>query len=216
TVATASLKSRAVAPPRPGGCECVWERGSGGEGLALAATTGVLASATLFGTVQGTAGATLTGHVVRDLVESLTSPSLFYGFTVKLADIWLPESALAGPLEIDESIDTPARLFTFTLTGRQYSIHNTETTWTSAPVEVWVTAGPIEALRTWRRAFGHVLTCEQIEGPEPTLKIRCADPSRLYDRYELCYEFPADAGLTRGEICRQILTDAGFTPDVPA
>ncbi len=183
----------------------------GGQGVRTQAT-----AAMLFGTVRGATGATLQGTVSRSLVESLTSPSTFYTFTIKLAGAWLPESAVLGPLELDESIDTPARIFTFTLTGRQYSIHNTETTWTSAPVEIWVTAGPLGALRTWRRAFGHVLTCEQIEGIEPTLRIRCADPSRLYDRYELCYEFPADAGLTRGEICREILTDAGFTPDVPA
>ncbi len=222
-VATATLRPVSPSPGGRGG------DGRGGQGV-RSAGGGPGEAGSLFGTVVGGPSATLFGHVSRSVVESLTGPSVFYAFAVKLADAWVPSTALVGPLELDESIDTPARLFTFTLTGRQYSIHLTETTWTAAPVEVWVTAGPITALRTWRRAFGHVLTCEQIEGMEPTLKIRCADPSRLYDRTELCYEFlpspaprgrgrgrgPADAGLTRGDICRQILTDAGFTPDVPA
>jgi hypothetical protein len=147
---------------------------------------------------------------------TLSAPSLAYTFTVLLNGTPVPPADLQGPFEVDESIDTPARLFSFTLVGRRYSIQSTATTWTAAPVEVWVTAGPIGALRTWRRAYGIVLTCEQLEGIEPTLRVRCGDPSRLVDRLELCYEFAADAGLTRGDICRQILTDAGFTPDIPS
>jgi hypothetical protein len=145
------------------------------------------------------------------------SPSVAYNYAVKLAGSWLPASALVGPFEIEESLDTIAVLFTFTLTGRAYSIHLTETTWTAAPVEVWVTAGPIGATESWLRAFGHVLTCEPQEGPEPTLKIRCGDPSRLYDRIELCAEIPAGAGLTRGEICTNLLTDLDLdlTADIP-
>jgi hypothetical protein len=139
-----------------------------------------------------------------------------YGFAVKLDGAWIPRADLLGPFEIDESIDTVARLFTFTLTGRRWSIQSTAATWTAAPVEVWGTAGPIGATSTWRRAFGVVLTCEQQEGLGPTLRVRCGDPSRLYDRVELCHEFPADAALTRGDICRQILTDFGFSGDIPA
>jgi hypothetical protein len=146
---------------------------------------------------------------------SLSGPSLFYGYTIKLAEAWLPPSAILGPLEIEESLDTLAILFTFTLTGRQYSIHLTETTWTAAPVEIWVTAGPIGATETCLRAFGHVLTCEPQEGPEPTLKIRCGDPSRLYDRMELCHEIPAGADLTRGEICTNLLADLNLTAEIP-
>jgi len=196
-VATASLIAR---PPSPGGRG---GDGRGGQGVRF------------YGTVISPLSATLIGQVSRSVVESLAAPSLFYGFAIKLADAWLPPGDVTGPLEIDESLDTPATLFTFTLTGRQYSIHATAATWTATPVEIWVTAGPIGALRTYRRAFGHVITCEQTEGPEPTLRLRCGDPSRRFDRYELCYEFPADAGLTRGAIARQILTDAGFTADVP-
>jgi len=158
--------------------------------------------------------ATLTGTVVRSL--SFSAPSIAYTVAIKLNGTFIPAVDFVGPFEIDESIDTAAILFSFTLVGRQYSIQSTSTTWTAAPVEVWVTAGPIGALRTWRRAYGIVLTCEQLEGPEPTLRVKCGDPTRLVDRLELCYEFPADAGLTRGDICRQILSDAGFTPDVPS
>jgi hypothetical protein len=162
------------------------------------------------------AASTLQGTVSRAFVESLTAPSVFYGFTIKLNENWLPASAVVGPFEITESLDTIAIRFSFTLTGRRWSIHLTEKTWTSTPVEIWVTAGPIGALRTWRRAFGYVLTCEQQEGPEPTLRVKCGDPSHLHDRTELCYELPANAGLTRGEICTEILTTQDLTADVPA
>jgi len=142
--------------------------------------------------------------------------SLAYNFAVKLDGSWVPRADLLGPFDIDESIDTVAVLFSFSLVGRRWSIHSTASTWTAAPVEVWVTAGPMDALHTWRRAFGYVLACEQLEGIEPTLRIKCGDPSRLYDRYELCHEFAADAGLTRGDICRQVLADAGFEADIPS
>jgi hypothetical protein len=164
------------------------------------------------------------GQGVRSLATAPTAPSRAYGFAVKLNGTFLPPAHLLGPLEIEESIDTIAVLFSFTLTGRTYSIHLTETTWTAAPVEVWVTilpplsrsAGEGAGGRGWLRAFGHVLACEPQEGPEPTLKIRCGDPSRLYDRIELCAEIPADAGLTRGEICAALLTDLGLTAAFPA
>jgi hypothetical protein len=138
-----------------------------------------------------------------------------YNFAVKLDGAWIPRADLLGPFEVDESIDTVAVLFSFSLVGRRWSIQLTAATWTATPVEVWVTAGPIDALTTTRRAFGYVLSCEQLEGIEPTLRVRCGDPSRLQDRYELCYEFAPDEALTRGAICRQILTDAGFTCDIP-
>ena len=141
--------------------------------------------------------------------------SLAYNFAVKLDGAWVPRADLLGPFEIDESIDTVAVLFSFSLVGRRWSIQSTAVTWTATPVEVWVTAGPIGALLTWRRAFGQVLSCEQLEGIEPTLRVKCGDPSRLYDRYELCHEFAADEGLTRGDICRQALADAGFEADIP-
>ncbi len=179
-----------------------------GEGGAMGEGPGVR------GRVVGAFASTLIGSVSRSLTFS--APSMSYNLTLKLAGIPIPPLDLAGPLDLDESIDTPALLFSFTIIGRQYSIQSTSTTWTAAPVEVWVTAGPAGALRTWRRAYGIVLTCEQLEGPEPTLRVKCGDPTRLGDRLELCYEFPADAGLTRGDICRQILTDAGFVADVPS
>ena len=177
-------------------------RGAGGEGFR--------------GHLNSPLSATLQGTLSRVFTDSLSSPSIAYNVHIKLGDTWLPDSAVLGPLEIDDSIDTPAVLFSFTLIGRRWSIQSTATTWTSTPVEIWVTAGPVGATRTWRRAFGYVLACEQQEGLEPILRVRCGDPSRLYDRHELCYEFPADAGRTRGEICREILTDAGFTVDLPA
>src|SRR5215213_3817455 len=193
-VATATMEGRGLPLPLSGG--------GSGRGL--------------FGTVAGGPSASFQGHVLRDLLESLSAPSIAYTFAVKLADAWVPRQHLLGPFEFAESIDTIAIRFSFGLVGRRWSIQLTETTWTSSPVEVWVTAGPIGAMRTWRRAFGFVLTCEQLEGIEPTLRVKCGDPSRLYDRTELCYELPADAGLTRGEICAEILTAQELTADIPA
>jgi len=197
-VATAGLTAGS---PSPGGREGDGRGGQGVRGHFVAAVEGAAAS--------------LTGTVSRDLLESLSAPSIAYAFAVQLAGAWVPRQDLLGPFEFAESVDTIATRFTFTLTGRRWSIHLTEKTWTSTHVEIWVTAGPIGALRTWRRAFGYVLTCEQLEGPEPTLRVKCGDPSHLHDRTELCYELPANAGLTRGEICTEILTTQDLTADVP-
>jgi hypothetical protein len=176
------------------------------------------APAILTGFVRTPVVPTLTGTLSRSLLSLFTAPSLHYTFAVQLNGTWIPTTDLLGPFDLDESIDTIATRFTFGLVGRRWSIQLTETTWTSSPVEVWVTAGPISppgALRTWRRAFGYILSCEQLEGVEPTLRIHCGDPSRLYDRVELCYELPADAGLTRGEICAEILAAQELTAGVP-
>jgi hypothetical protein len=108
--------------------------------------------------------------------------SLAYNFAVKLDGTWVPRADLQGPFEIDESIDTVAVLFSLTLVGRRWSIQSTAATWTATPVEIWVTVGPIDTLTTTRRAFGYVLACEQLEGIEPVLRVKCGDPSRLQDR----------------------------------
>jgi hypothetical protein len=206
-VATATLTGSVIGRwrPSPGGGEGDG-RGVGGE------------AAFLTGTVESSLfpAATLTGTVSRHLTDTLTAPALAYNFAVKLNNTWLPPTDLLSPFEVDESIDTIARLFTFTLVGRRWSIQSTAATWTAAPVEIWVTAGPVGSTRTWRRAFGVVLTCEQLEGHEPTLRLKCGDPSRLYDRTEICHEFAPDAALTRGDICSAILADFNFAADIPA
>lgn len=203
-VATASLHGTVTSfSPLPGEGSA-GGRGAGGEGLR--------------GTVAGPFSATLSGTVSRLAVESLSSPSVAYNFAINLNNTWVPPTDLQGPVEIDESTDTPAVLFSFSLVGRRWSVAATSATWTAAPVEVWVTAGPIGpmgSLRTWRRAFGYVISCEQLEGIEPTVRVKCGDPSRLYARIELCYELPADAGLTRGAICSEILAEANLTATIP-
>jgi hypothetical protein len=161
------------------------------------------------------AGATFQAAVSRQTIESLTGPSITYGWAVRLAGEWIPAHDLLGPFEIDESIDTIATLFSFTLVGRRWSIEITATTWTSTPVELWVTAGPAGNTKTWRRAFGYVITCQPSGEMEPTVKVQCGDPSRLYDRQELCYELPVGAGLTRGEICAEILSSLELESDIP-
>jgi hypothetical protein len=206
-VATVKLTGTVVGRwrPSPGGGEGDG-RGGGGEAAFLTGTV----ESSLFPAV------TLTGTVSRQAIDTLTAPALAYNFAVKLNGAWLPAIDLLSPFDVDESIDTIARLFSFSLVGRRWSIQSTASTWTAAPVEIWVTASPIGATRTWRRAFGVVLTCEQLEGIEPTLRVKCGDPSRLYDRTQICHEFAPDAALTRGAICRAILNDFGFNADVPA
>jgi hypothetical protein len=174
-----------------------------------------LPAGTQAGEVTGGPSATLAATVSRDVVESLAGPSLMYGFAVRLGGEWVPPNELLGPFEIEASIDTITVLFSFGLVGRRWSAEATSWTWTRTPVEVWVTAGPPGGLRTWLRAFGYVLTCDQSEGPEPTLKVSCADPSALYSRLQLCAEIPTGAGLTRGAIVADILGDAGLAADVP-
>ena len=205
-VARANVTTAGRGRPSPGEGVRGGGRGDGGEGRV---------GGRLFGNLISPLRATLTATVSRTAVESLQAPSLAYNVAIKLAGSWIPTTDLLGPFEIDESIDTPATLFTFTLVGRRWSIQATTSTWTAAPVEIWVTAGPVGAARTWRRAFGHVITCEQLEGLEPTLRVRCGDPSRLYDRHELCHEIPAGAGLTRGEICTVLLADLDLTANIP-
>jgi hypothetical protein len=177
-----------------------------------------LARATGTGDLQGAANttATLRGTVSRAAVESLTGLSIAYDLAVRLGDTWIPPADLLGPFEVDASLDTVVSLFSFGLTGRRWSVEATTRTWTRTPVEVWATAGPIGAVRSWLHAFGTVVSCQQTAGPEPALRVHCADPSQLTADRELCEEIPAGAGLTRGALCRRILTDVGLEADVPA
>ncbi len=171
---------------------------------------------TLLGDVAPGSTATLAATVARDVVESLSGPSLCYGYAVRLnGDTWIPREDLLGPFELEVSIDTVAVLFNFSVAGRRWSIEATSWTWTRTTVEVWTTAGPAAGLRTWLRAYGYVLTCEQTEGPDPVLKVSCGDPSVLFNRLQLCAEIPTDAGLSRGAICADLLFDAGISADIP-
>jgi len=175
-----------------------------------------LGPGTLRGSVVSGSTATLFATVARDVVESFSGPSLCYTFAVKLHDEWIPRTELLGPFELDESIDTVAVLFSFGLSGRRWSIEASSWVWSRTPVEIWATAGPAGGLRTWLRAFGYVLTCDQQEGPEPVLKVSCGDPSILYAREQLCAEVPTGAGLSRGAICADLLADLGIDSDIPA
>lgn len=124
---------------------------------------------------------------------------------------------LVGPLEIEEGIDTPVALFSFGLVGGHWSVAATACTWTRTPVEVWVTTGRPGHLREVCRAAGQVLTCDQPDAREPVVRVSCADDATLFDRWELCFEVPPAAGLTRGEICAEALRDAGVPAwDIPS
>jgi hypothetical protein len=164
----------------------------------------------------GTAGL-IEGTVSRAAVESVDGGTICYGYRIRLDGEWIPSQDLNGPLEIEEGIDTHVTLFSFGLAGAQYSVAATTTTWTRTPVEVWATTGRPGALREWLRASGYVLTCSQPDSREPIVRVSCADDSVLYDRYELCFEVPPAAGLTRGDICAEAVQDAGVAAwDIPS
>lgn len=167
-------------------------------------------------TATGTEGL-LEGTVSRDVIESVDGVSIFYGYRIRLGEEWIPSEDLAGPIEIEEGIDTHTTLFSFGLIGARYAVAATTRTWTRTPVEIWATTGRPGALREWCRASGHVLTCEQPDSREPVVRVSCADDAALYDRFELCFEVPPGAGLTRGEICAEALQDAGVAAwDIPS
>jgi hypothetical protein len=161
--------------------------------------------------------ALLEGTVSRAAIDAVDGPSILYAWRVRLAGEWIPREHLVGPLEIEEGIDTHVVLFSFGLAGEEYSVAATTRTWTRTPVEVWVTTGRPGALREHCRAAGYVLTCSQPDAREPVVRVSCADAAALYDRWELCFEVPPGAGLTRGEICAEAARDAGVPAwDIPA
>src|SRR4028119_1945257 len=120
-VARANVTTAGRGRPSPGEGVRGGGRGDGGEGRV---------GGRLFGNLISPLRATLTATVSRTAVESLQAPSLAYNVAIKLAGSWIPTTDLLGPFEIDESIDTPATLFTFTLVGRRWSIQATTSTWT--------------------------------------------------------------------------------------
>jgi hypothetical protein len=183
----------------------------------------------------------LEGTVSRAAIESVDGPSILYAWHIRLAGEWIPREHLLGPLEIEEGIDTHVTLFRFGLIGAQYSVTATTRTWTRTPVEVWTTTSRPGALPQMEskliaahlpspggpgvrlgegpgvRASGYVLTCSQSDAREPVVRVSCADDAVLYDRWQLCFEVPPGAGLTRGEICAEALRDAGVPAwDIPA
>lgn len=176
---------------------------------------GTTSPATLKGAVSGD-HPTLTGAVSRLLVEAEAGPSVLYDWEVWLGDHWVPREHLRGPFEVEESISTQLVTFSFSLAGSRYGMLATAATWTRTPVEVWTTAGPPEGpMRRWPRAVGYVHTCEQTSGHEPQIRVTCADPSILFDRFELCHEVAPGSGLRRDEIAAAILAGAGITADIP-
>jgi hypothetical protein len=167
----------------------------------------------------------LSGTLSRNTLDALDGPSIAYTYRIRLAGEWIPSEDLVGPLEIEEGIDTHVTLFSFGLTGQKYAVAATTRTWTRTPVEVWTTTlpSPGEGVKGGAgegpgvRVSGYVLTCDQPNAREPILRIACADDATLYDRYELCFEVPPSAGLTRGEICAEAARDAGVPAwDIPA
>ncbi len=169
-------------------------------------------AATLSGSVANPAltPATLTGEVSRAVVESVDGDSIAFAWMIKLAGEWIPAEDLVGPLELEETIDSPVRLATFGLRGSSYSILQSIRAWTRTPVEIWTGSGTHGSFREVLRLSGYVLTCDQADGYEPVLRVRCGDQAVLYDRWELCLEVEPGSGLTRDEILASLLADAGI------
>lgn len=160
----------------------------------------------------GPALAVVTGTVSRVAAEAIGGRSVAIGARIKLDGAWVPEEALAGPVEISDSIDTHRKAARFTLAGREWSVFRTLATWTRVPVEIWFREGAPGADLPERLEFrgwlipGSGQTAPQLD---PVVSLQ-ADDTSLYDDRPLCHEVEPYAGLTRGEIARELALDVGI------
>lgn len=168
--------------------------------------------ATLTGSVE-VAGplATVVGTVSRAQIDAVEGASLYYRARVRLGGEWVPEEDLVGDVEISESIDTIGRSATFSLRGRRWGVAATLSTWTRTPVEIWTGSGTAADFREELRLAGYTVTSEQSGFHEPILKVTVGDQWTLFDRQDLCYELEPGAGLTRDQICADLLASVGIT-----
>jgi len=130
---------------------------------------------------------------------------------VKLDGAWVDPAELAGPVEIQETLDSPVVRASFGLIGPAWSALATEKVWTLTPVEIWWNTGAPGDVVLEQRFDGYVRTCQQAEGG-PAVKVECQDAiTAKYGGYDLCHEVEPFAGLTRGEIVREVCLDAGLS-----
>ena len=153
---------------------------------------------------------TFAGTVAHGRWHAYEGACIHAGVRVKLDGAWVDPADLAGPVEIHETLDSPVVRATFGLIGPRWSALATEKVWTLTPVEIWWNTGEPGDVRLEQRFDGYVRTCQQAEGG-PAVRVECQDAiTAMYGGYDLCHEVEPFAGLTRGEIVRELCLDAGL------
>ena len=177
----------------------------------------VVASGAVMGSFVGTVDngstpATFVGTVSRGLVDAYGAPCIRTGYRIVLNDVELPDADLVD-VSLKESEDSAITFLEFTVVGPQYAVLANREMWTITPVEVYWVNGPPGEEREELRFTGYVRTGTQ-EGF--TVKVSCYDELGRFAEFALCREIEPLAGMTRGEIVRELCADAGLTEvDVP-
>lgn len=154
---------------------------------------------------------TFAGTVAHGRWHAYEGACIHAGVRVKLDGAWVDPADLAGPVEITETLDSPVVRASFGLIGPAWCALATERVWTLTPVEIWWDTGAPGEVRSEQRFGGYVRTCQQTEGG-PAVRVECQDAiTARYGGYDLCHEVEPFAGLTRGEIVREVCLDAGLT-----
>ena len=154
---------------------------------------------------------TLAGTVAFGRWHAYEGACIHTGVQVKLDGTWVDPAELAGPVEIQETLDSPVVRASFGLIGPAWSALATEKVWTLTPVEIWWNTGAPGDVVLEQRFDGYVRTCQQSDGG-PAVRVECQDAiTAMYGGYDICHEVEPFAGLTRGEIVREVCLDAGLT-----
>jgi len=170
-------------------------------------------AATFLGTIDGAIGgeATLAGTVDRTALERLDASVSLFGVRVTLGDRDVTAD-LVGSVTVERSIDEPLCRAAFTLDGRRFLPTTTETTWTRTPVSIYFLQGPPGDVAEHLEFEGVVDTCQV--GADRRVQVEVMDRGELFARLPLCFELEPLAGLTRGEIVRQLAGRVGLGADV--
>lgn len=179
----------------------------------------VVASGALMGSFVGTVDngatpATFVGTVSRALVDAYEAPCIRTGFRIVLDGVEIPDADLVD-YSLKEDIDSSITFLDFQLVGKQYALLADQRLWTITPVELYVVNGPPGEEREELRFTGYVRTGSE---DAASVKVSCYDEFGRFSEFALCREIEPLAGMTRGEIVRELCEDAGIAPgnvDVP-
>ena len=191
----------------------------------------VVASGAVMGSFVGTVDngstpATFVGTVSQGLVNAYNATCIRTGYRVVLDGVEIPDRALVD-VDLKESEDSSITFLDFTLVGAEYAVLANRQMWTITPVEVYFVNGPPGEEREELRFTGYVRTAsEQGAGGGSlrsgsgfggaSVKVSCYDELGRFAEFALCREIEPLAGMTRGEIVRELCADAGLTEvDVP-
>ena len=116
---------------------------------------------------------------------------------------------LTGPISWTRRRDSPIRQGRFELAGTEFLPHLSRETWTLTPLEVWGYVGPPAEEVERILLSGYVITGDS----EPVARITTvsfADRGGIHHQADACYEAAPLAGLTQGQILKQIAYSAGI------